>query len=274
MKFCYVDESVQASEFTVVAGVIADASRMHRTKADWDDLLNSLREHTNSGLPELKGRELYRGRKFWRQWDGGERTVLVEILIEWMVERKHKVTFGAVSKERLKSIRGEVQLDGLEQATDWSIAALHLLLSVQKTHQNQKTNKGKTVFVFDEYAGAGELLKLVLTPPPATDKFYGLRQGKTRLDQVVDVPYFADSCHVGLIQLADLFAYLLCLFAALSDGIVDEAYKGELEKVAGWIAQMESVLLRNASRWPKSPKDPCTTFLRSIAPPSLLDVAS
>ena len=274
MKFCYVDESIQGGDITVVAGVLVDAGRMHRTKIDWDELLDSLRSQSQFGLPELKGRELYRGQNFWRQWDGGERTILINTLINWMAERKHKVTFGAVSKDRLQGTRGEFDLDGFQQSTEWSIAAMHLLLGIQKTCQIQKNNKGKTVFVFDEASGGKSLVQLVLHPPAATDGFYSRAKATMQLDQVVDVPYFADSRHVGLIQLADLLAYLLCLFAALAEGIVDEAYDGEREKLTGWISQMRPVLLRDSSRWPKSSRDPCTTFFRNVAPPSLLGICS
>ena len=44
MKFCYVDESGKGSEpVLVLAGIIADAHRMHVTKSDWLGILKSYR---------------------------------------------------------------------------------------------------------------------------------------------------------------------------------------------------------------------------------------
>ena len=68
MKFCYADESGHGAEITVVVGVIVDSRRMHRTKADWNDLINDWNELVRTSddsksnrILELKGRELYRG---------------------------------------------------------------------------------------------------------------------------------------------------------------------------------------------------------------------
>ena len=272
MKFCYLDESGAGTEITVVAGVVIDAIRMHRAKIDWDELLDDVREDMSGNLVELKGRSLYRGNEQWRQLDGGERTKFIERIIEWMVNKKHVVTFGAVSESRLVTARDDFDLDGFQNATRWSVAAMHVILGVQKQYQREKNNKGNTVFVFDEGPKADELTQLVLDPPPATGTFY--KQGKSQepLDQVVDVPYFADSRHVGLIQVADLFAFLVRLYAELKEGVTSEKFTGETERLAGWIKKMGPCLLKDSARWPSTAKDPCTRFLRSAAPPSLLKI--
>ena len=98
MKFCYADESGHGAEILVVAGVIVDATRMQPTKAAWNRLLAKLDEISSGRVFEVKGRELYRGNAFWRTFDGGERTRLIDQIIKWMIERKHDVTFSAVSR--------------------------------------------------------------------------------------------------------------------------------------------------------------------------------
>ena len=108
MKFCYADESGYGSEYVVVVGVIVDALRMRRTKDDWRVLIEELDVTSGGRISELKGGSLYRGNDYWRRWDGGERTRLIEQIIQWMVDRKHSVTFGAVSKSRLSAFR-EIQ---------------------------------------------------------------------------------------------------------------------------------------------------------------------
>lgn len=273
MKFCYADES-GGKEITVVLGVVVDAIRMHRTKTDWEELLADLAKISKGRVAELKGGQLYRGNDYWRDWDAGERTALIEEILRWMSDRKHSVTFGAVSRARLADAQNGYDLGGLEKASAWCVAAVHLLLSVQKQHQRAKQNKGKTVFVFDEAPARDEFLGFVLEPPSATSAFYQRAAKQSPLDQVVDVPYFADSRHVGLIQVADLFAYLLCLYAQLREGFQDEQFDGELGRLEEWMTLLRPVLLPDSARWPKSSKDPCTVFFRSAAPQSLLDLAS
>ena len=272
MKFCYADESGVGGELMVVVGIIVDAARMHRTKADWDDLLDQLDKESQGRVAEIKGRELYRGNSHWRDLDGGERSSLIEAIISWMVERRHDVTFGAVSSSALKAVPDHARPDGLERASNWTIAAMHLLLGVQKHHQKQKNNKGKTVVVFDNAVSQDELTRLVLEPPPVTGGFYNIARGQEHLDQIIDVPYFADSQHAVLIQAADIFAFLLRLYAELNEGITEEKFPGELDRLKKWVSQMSPVLLPDSARWSKSAKDPCTGFFRSIAPRSLVKI--
>ena len=184
-----------------------------------------------------------------------------------------KVTFGAVSKSALSAARPQFDLGGFEEATEWSIASMHLVLGIQKQYQREKQNKGKTLFIFDNACNGDELLRYVLDPPEATAGFYNRAKKQLPLDQVIDVPYFADSRHVGLIQVADLFAFLLRLYAELAEGVIDEKYDGELKQVSEWIDSVSDVFLPNSARWPKGSKDPCVRFLKAIAPPPLLEIA-
>ena len=140
-------------------------------------------------------------------------------------------------------------------------------------NQKEKNNKGNTVFVFDNAQGKDELLKLVQEPPTITSGFYGLNKKQRPLDQVIDVPYFADSKHVGLIQVADLFAYIVRLYADITDNLAEEKFPGELQRLSDWVSLMGPVLLPDASRWPKNSKDLFTQFLTGIAPNSLLSVS-
>ena len=148
MKFCYVDESGQGAENLIMVGVVVDAQRMKPTKSYWDGLINQWNRDSGGRIQELKTGQLYRGNDSWRQWDGGDRNKLIEGVIDWMVERKHAVTFGAVSKLALDGARPAYDLGGLENSSQWSIAALHLILGIQKQYQGNKGNKGNTVFCF------------------------------------------------------------------------------------------------------------------------------
>ena len=147
---------------------------MHRTKGDWETLLTDLDTTSDGRVIEIKGRELYRGNAYWREWDGGERSNLIGNIIRWMVDRKHAVTFGAVSKSRLNDFRSNAGTDAFAGTTEWSIAAMHLLLGIQKRYQREAQNKGKTVFVFDNVSEHEEFLDLVNNPPTLTNGFYNL----------------------------------------------------------------------------------------------------
>lgn len=272
MKFCYADESGHLGEITVIVGVIVDAMRMRKTKSDWEKFLSELEGRFPGREIEIKGRQLYRGNAFWREWDAGERSSLIEEIIQWMIERRHRVTYGAVVKAKLSSARKHAQPKGFEDASEWSVAAIHLILQIQKEYQKERQNKGNTVFVFDHVSEREELLGIIQNPPCATEEFYRKAKKDPPLDQLIDVPYFADSRHAILIQVADLFAYILHLHAEISEGIMPQKFDGELDRLEMWIKGMGPLLLPDSTRWPKSTKDPFTLFLRSIAPDSLLSV--
>lgn len=276
MKFCYADESGHGSEPVIVlAGVIVDAQRMHVTKEDWDDLIRDLTEISGGRVAELKAGNLYRGNDYWRAWDSGERTALIEDIIGWMTDRHHRVTFSAVTKAALSEFKnGGGDLGGIEAASEWTVAATHLVLTIQKEHQREPRNKGKTVLVFDNAREADEFLDVLGNPPSVTDSFYARGNKQRPLDQIVDVPYFADSKRVGLLQVADLFAYLIRLYAELADGMLPEKFDGETARLDQWIRDMRKVLLHDSARWPQNSKDSCVQFYRTLAPPSLLRIAT
>ncbi len=247
---------------------------MNRAKRDFDEFFSDVQSDLSGDLKELKGSSLYRGNAHWRQLDGGERSEVIERLIRWMADKRHKVTFGAVSKASLDSLRSEYNLDGFQDTSSWGIAAMHVVLTVQKAHQREKKNKGNTLFVFDAATKRDELTQMVIDPPEATGGFYARKKRQQHLDQVIDVPYFVDSKHVGLVQVADLFAYLIRLYAQLKEGKIEEKFDGEVARLDRWISDAQPCLLPDAARWSSRSKDPCTKFLRAAAPQSLLKITS
>ena len=308
MKFCYVDESMQGDDegkqgdITVVVGILIDAQRLHKSRKEWKDLLISELgiselEYPNKSY-EIKGSDLYKRRGYWKKynWNWERRKQLIDRFIEWTVERKHKITFGAVSESKLEENMNEAKRLGLNGLKSWDIAARHLILGVQKSQHKKKSNKGNTILVFDHAKGESKLLDFVLDPPEVTEQFYNKAPKSPPLDQIVDVPFFVDSRHVGFIHLADLFAYIICHFAGISEGIIAKKYEGELDQLKSWMdkmngilpntmemehgsprsfeeEKMKSIFLPNSMRWPQRSNDDFTKFLRSVAPESLLRVA-
>jgi hypothetical protein len=286
MKFCYVDESGKGSErVLVLAGIIADAHRMHVTKSDWLEILQTLSREVERPIEEFHTRHFYKGNGIWRSLDGQQRTAVLDRILEWMNERNHKVAFAAVDKQKVDpaDLSDKDSFVRNETPRFWKLAAVHLLLSVQKYHQSKERKKGHTVMVFDQGNDPEEIAEIVLKPPTWTDSFYDyqreVQRRKTKtpnpdlpLNMIVDVPYFADSRHVGMLQIADLFSYLLRHYAELRAGYTTSEYADELVKVSGWVSRIATLLVPDNFRWKTSGGCECNKFFRRIAPEALIDI--
>jgi hypothetical protein len=99
-----------------------------------------------------------------------------------------------------------------EIATLWRFMALHTCLAIQKfSNSSREKSKGQTVMIFDkEDVEEDEFVKLIRNPPEWSDTYYNRNEKDTeRLEQIIDVPFFVDSKHVGLIQVADFVSFFL-----------------------------------------------------------------
>jgi len=286
MKFCYVDESGKGSEpVLVLAGIIADAHRMHVTKSDWLAILQRLSNDVQRPIEEFHTRHFYKGNGIWRSLNGQQRTAVLNRILEWMNERNHKVAFAAVDKGKVdpSSLSDKNNFVRNDKPSFWKLAAIHLLLSIQKYHQSNERKKGHTVMVFDNGNDPEEIAEIVLSPPTWTDSFYDYQREirKRRasipnpdlpLNMIVDVPYFADSRHVGMLQIADLFSYLLRHHAELQAGYTNPDYPDEKDKVSSWVSRLATLLVPDNFRWKVSGGCECNKFFRSIAPEPLIDI--
>ncbi|MBL1217605.1 MAG: DUF3800 domain-containing protein [Planctomycetes bacterium] len=285
MKFCYVDESGKGSEAVlVVAGIVTDSYRMHVTKKDWLNIIATLSRILKRPVEEFHTRHFYRGNGIWRDLDGDDRTKVMNAILKWLRDRKHKVVFSAIEKSRADAADYSHRAGFTTSAgvpNYWKLAVLHLLLGIQKLHQREQQNKGNTVLVMDRGSDEEDVADLSLCPPAWTDSFYqysefvtkGKRKKKNaepRLNQIIDVPFFADSKKVGLLQIADLFAYLLRHYAELQCGATKPAYKGEVDKVTGWLRQIAGLTVQDSYRWPATGACECARWYKQVAPNPLL----
>ena len=258
MKFCYLDESGTGGEpFAVMVGIITDVMRMKKTKEDWAELLQRLSARIGRTVGEIHTRELYRGNRLWNKVTAADRTIIIQEIIDWLNSRKHTIVYSCVDKTAYKgSISGE--LGYTDYGTLWRFMALHCTLSIQKSMQNEKKNKGNTLLIFDsEVAEQGEFTKLLLSPPGWTDTYYGKHKKQDRLDQIIDVPHFVDSKQVGLIQIADFCAYFIRLYLELTAGASPEKYPGELQVIQNWVQQILENVIPKSNIYPK--KGRCAT---------------
>jgi hypothetical protein len=236
MKICYLDESGTGDEpIVVIAGVVVDSQRMHVTKDAWASLLHHLSGIIGRDLDELHTKDFYRGNTPFRTLSGAQRANYISAIIEWLCERKHNFVYSAIDKTLfLKSLhQGSVPP---EISTAWCASAFHIVLALQHAHQGLEKTKGHTILVFDQKVEEKDsFAELVLNPPAWSDSYYGWERKSARLSHIIDVPYFADSKHVSLIQVADFLAYFLRKHAEIAEGFWKVRYKEEQAKIGEWI---------------------------------------
>ncbi len=272
MKFCYFDESGPGgTSILVMAGVIVDASRMHITKSDWQNFLDLLSEVVERQVEEFHTTDFYRGNTPWRNMDGPQRAAVISTFIEWLKDRRHKLTFSAVEMVKYDAhVSTHSFLNKLQNP--WCTTAMHCVLQVQKLHQRLRSNKGHTVLIFDrEQRHETELTELVSTPPDCTHDYYNCT-GNNPLSQVVDVPYFADSKKAVLIQVADMVAYIIRLYAELAQRIVNESYDGEFSRLQEWVGELTPLLVNRTIRYIRTNRSPVDQLFWDLAPDSLREL--
>lgn len=270
MKFCYVDESGMGSEpYLVMAGVIVDAHRMRKTKEIWDEFLRMLSKICKRSITEFHARDFYAGNRPWRGIRGPERARIISAILEWWGKRKHSLTFTAIDKKIYTQMVNNNEIpEGCDSI--WKCAAIHIALSIQKAHQNLEKNKGHTLLLFDREAKEEiRISEFISKPPRWTDEYYNRGTKQSPLDQIVDVPFFADSRHVLLIQVADLIAFVLRRFAELTEKVDNPRYNGEVDQLNSWIELISRRCYPLTTRWPTRGLNKVQAIFDKLAPLSL-----
>jgi hypothetical protein len=266
MKFCYIDESGLGEEpYAVMVGIITDAYRMHVTKDDWNGLLDALSRLVDRRIHEIHTCAFYPGRGLWEGLSGELRSKVITTVFEWFRARKHLIICTAVNKadfvERRRS--GQILL-GVDSV--WKCLGLHLSLGLQKLHQKLPKNKGNTLLIFDDTKIEGHnFADLINNPPEWTDAYYARSSSERRLNQIIDVPYFVDSKHASLIQMADFAAFFLRRYVELTTGD-NPRYTGETEKITGWIGRLCQRHVSMSSTYPRRGRNEAQEFFWSLAP--------
>lgn len=101
--------------------------------------------------------------------------------------------------------------------------------------ENRK-DEGHTIFIFDnEHREEKHFKEFIFQPPAWSDSYYERGKKQRALAHVIDVPYFADSKDVALLQLADFSAYFLRRYAEIEERHSAPRYPDEYPKVKSWI---------------------------------------
>ena len=267
MKFCYVDESGTGEEpYAVMAGVFLDAYRMRPTKDEWDGLLEHLADIVGREVKEFHTKDFYAGNSPWRGLGGPVRAAVISAIFEWYANRRHHIVYSVIDKEAYAKIE-KTHPFAPTIGNLWKTLALHLALAVQKHNQTAKKNKGNTLLIFDAHEkDAKSYAELVLDPPEWTDTYYSRGSKQRRLDQIIDVPHFVDSAHVGMIQLADCISYFLRRHVEIQEGAIPPKYDGEETAVREWcdLAMGQSIPL--SAIYPKNGRCDAADYFYQIAP--------
>lgn len=271
MKFCYVDESRTGDEpYAVMVGIVVDAMRMRPTKADWDGLLKHLGRIVGRSIEEIHTRDFYAGNGPWREINGSQRAVIIGSVMDWIGNRKHLFVYSAVNKDKFLSEFIKDNRHG-DIKTIWRFLGMHLVLAIQKYHQRSKNNKGNTILIFDnEEREQNHFTDLILNPPDWTETYYKRTRKQDEIDQIIDIPYFADSKHVPLLQVADFVAYFLRRYAELVGGDT-ERYSGENKQVQRWVSTALKRAVPKSVVYPKKGRCACADLFYTYAPEAIRD---
>lgn len=273
MKFCYLDESGTGEElFAVMVGIIVDAYRSRITRKDWSDLLALLSQIVGKPLLEIHTSDFYSGNGIWRNLPGDKRARIINAIFNWLKSRNHKIVYSAVDKDKFN-----FDFDKEQRANEigslWRFMALHVCLSIQKhSSLSYEKTKGQTMMIFDkEEAEADDFIKLIINPPEWSDTYYNYDRYKNaeRLDQIIDVPYFGDSRHVGLIQLADFVSFFLRKYIEIEMGIPPD-YVEEPERIKEWSKIILEQAIQKSAMYPARGRCECADLFYRYAPSCLL----
>jgi hypothetical protein len=258
MYICYVDESGHcgvkedpAQPVEVLCGVITDLTKLTKTQREHSELLTDL------GIAEMKASDAYRGRKEWSAVPPAERDGLFDTVMAWADERKAKFIVCPVDSQKFFSRKASGCAICQRLQYPYEAGALNVLLAVQRLQQGKKSNKGRTLVVFDEQKDHDQrLLQLIAGDLSFTDGFTDYRprprakQQARRLDQIIDVPFFSKSHLATMIQVADWAAFVVNQHLQLSVYGRAEKYVGEREKLERWYRGIEANAVPSAATAP------------------------
>lgn len=271
MKVCYVDESGNAARdpCLIMVGVLVDTYRLNRTREEFADIFDAVQSLFEENLRELKGSKMIFGRDRWRKVDADVRKRIAGYLCSWVVKRKHQVALAAIDRKKLKRhLSGDIPN---ECHDEWLTGGLHIALQIQKANQGASKNKGNTFLIFDDNkAKADKLSDLLWHPPEWTDDYYGKNNKQDRLDQIVDTTFSIKSHHAGLVQVADLFAFIIRRYAEMTDFGIPEEWPGERALIEGYVDTLSKRLLPKGSRWSARPAGDSSKWFNAVAPASLI----
>ena len=267
MKVCYCDESGTGDEpISTMVGIVVDSQRMHVTKENWSDLLSNLSRIIKRPLKELHTRDFYSGSGVWRSIEGNDRANVITEIFRWLEDRKHCIVYTSVLKNKYYHLKDANQIPS-QLNTLWRFMGFHLILSIQKRYQKEQKTKGNTIIIFDnEERERVKFPDLITNPLEISDSYYKRRKNQSKLDQIVDVPFFGDSAEVPLIQVADFISFFLRRYAEISENLVQPKYTDEPKKIENWARMIGKLSIGRTFIYPLRGRDELSDLYFQLAP--------
>ncbi len=270
MKCCYIDESGTGEEpYAIMAGIITDTYGMHITKNDWTFLLTALSNVLGKQITEIHTSDFYAGNGIWREIDGKVRARLINIIFNWLKNRNLKIVYTGIDKTKyFNDFKKEPYAKDIPSI--WCFMALHICLELQKNHKSIKKYKGHTLVIFDnKKTDMDKFYQLFLNCPDWADTYYSREKKQEKFDQIIDVPYFADSKHVGLIQVADFVSFFLRRYVEIKMGI-QTSYEDEPKRIEGWATIALQQAITSSAIYPKIGRCECADLFFRYAPSCII----
>lgn len=273
MFICYCDESGYNGKrynseqpVMVIAGIQPNLYNYHKSNFELNEVFHILKEVIP--VKEIKAYEIYRKKGSWRTIDPETRDKIIKYYLDWLKDRNHKIILSAVDNKSYFDLI-EKEADNLFLKTFTSpylFASTHIALVIQRLNKKLKSNKGKTLLIYDEQSEfENELSDIIYCPPDFIDDFveFEERTEKYRLNQIIDSAYFVKSHHSTLAQAVDVVAFFYRLYLELNFYGVSESYSGEKIKVNNWIKIIEPCFVDFTKIYPIK-KNPFNNFINSI----------
>lgn len=262
MKLCYIDETGTdgRSPVIVFAGVVVDGVRSSTTRDELDRVFEEASRVLGKAPSEIKGSDLYQKKKDWRNLEGSERHAIFGRLCKLVIGRKHDIALSVLDIEKITT----EPLD--PEISSWTAGALHIALQIQRGYQRQERNKGHSLLIYDNHRDSQQFISKILSPPGWTDDYYSRGKKQSALDAIIDAPLFADSKNIGLLQVADVLAFMFRRHIELNDYELDEDFDGERSQLAEVVERVEVRLIEKAHRYPKLPTGHVANWYRDRAP--------
>ncbi len=278
MKACYIDESGHCGKrfnpdqpVEVLAGVLTDFYGLFKTQKEQDGIIKQLND-LKIPVSELKASQMYRGRGSWHGIDYKKRYEVIEQILEWSADRKCNFIISPIDSGKYFERKENGCMVSKQLHFPYEAGAFNTVLAVQRLNVGSKSNKGKTVMVFDEQSDHdNRFLDLLNQDLSFTDGYTGYvhkpkaKKNPPRFEEIVDVPFFSKSHLSKAIQLADLAAFVVNKYLLLTVYGQDQKFDGEFDLITKWY---EIIGARRITHTHVNPKavDDLTGFYHEIRP--------
>jgi hypothetical protein len=111
---------------------------------------------------------------------------------------------------------------------------------------------------------------MLYAPPTWTHEYYGCKGDEDAFSEVIDTSFTVKSHHAGLIQVADLYAFILRRFVELNQYTMKEEWDGERVLIEELVQLLRDRMVDRAARYPQRGGGECAAWYRAVAPESLV----